>query len=77
MDLIETLDILADAVNQLAELAQEQAHIIEQYQMVERCVSAEQQRRLAMLDDKLMYLGHCARSRKGEKGGGADGRPFD
>lgn len=73
MDLIETLDVLTTAVNQLAELAKEQAIIIEQYQMVERSVSAEQERRLAMLDDKLMYLSQCAARRKGEKGGGADG----
>lgn len=73
MDLIETLDILADAVNQLAELAKEQAIIIEQYQMIDRKDVLEHRERLAALDEKLMYLSQCAARRKGERGGGSDG----
>jgi hypothetical protein len=68
MDLIETLSVLADAVNKLTELAAEQAAIIEQYQMVERETSREHRRRLAELDEKLMHLGTFAWTRKEERG---------
>lgn len=68
MDLIETLSVLADAVNKLTKLAAEQAVIIEQYQMVERETSREHRRRLAELDEKLMHLGTFAWARKEERG---------
>lgn len=64
MDLIATLEILADAVNQLAELAQEQATIIEQYQMIDKKGALEHRERLAALDEKLMHLGTFAWKRK-------------
>jgi hypothetical protein len=68
MDLIATLEILADAVNQLAELAKEQAIIIEQYQMIDGKDIRENRERLAELDDKLMRLGTFAWKRKEERG---------
>lgn len=68
MDLIATLEILADAVNQLTELAREQAKIIEQYQMIDRKGVLEHRERLAALDDKLMSLGTFAWKRKEERG---------
>jgi hypothetical protein len=68
MDLIATLEILADAVNQLAELAKEQAIIIEQYQMIDGKDIRENRKRLAELDDKLMRLGTFAWKRKEERG---------
>lgn len=68
MDLIATLEILADAVNQLAELAKEQAIIIEQYQMVDGKDIREHRERLAELDEKLMRLGARAWRRKEERG---------
>ena len=68
MDLIATLEILADAVNQLAELAKEQAIIIEQYQMIDGKDIRENRKRLAEMDDKLMRLGTFAWKRKEERG---------
>ena len=68
MDLIATLEILADAVNQLSELAKEQAIIIEQYQMIDRKGVLEHRERLAALDEKLMCLGARAWRRKEERG---------
>lgn len=68
MDLIETLSVLADAVQQLTKLANEQAIIIEQYQMVERSCILEHRERLAELDEKLMHLGTFAWARKEERG---------
>jgi hypothetical protein len=68
MDLIATLEILADAVNQLAELAKEQAIIIEQYQMIDRKGVLEHRERLAELDEKLVRLGTFAWKRKEERG---------
>lgn len=56
MDLIATLEILADATNQLTELAKEQAIIIEQYQMIDGKDIRENRERLAELDEKLMHL---------------------
>jgi hypothetical protein len=55
-------------VNQLAELAKEQAIIIEQYQMIDGKDIRENRKRLAELDDKLMRLGTFAWKRKEERG---------
>ena len=68
MDLIETLSVLADAVDSLTKLAVEQATIIEQYQMVERETSEEHRRRLAELDEQIMRMGTFAWKRKEEGG---------
>lgn len=68
MDLIETLNVLADAVDKLAELAKEQAAIIEQYQMIDGKDIREHRERLAELDDKLVRLGTFAWKRKEERG---------
>lgn len=68
MDLIEVLDVLADAVNELAEVAKEQAHIIEVYQMVDQKDIKENRERLAALDEKLMNLGTRAWRRTEERG---------
>ena len=55
-------------VGKLAELAKEQAAIIEQYQMIDGKDIRENRERLAELDEKLMHLGPFAWKRKEERG---------
>lgn len=53
MDLIETLDVLADVAEALISLAREQAVVIEQYHLTELCNRKDMEQRLADLDEKL------------------------
>lgn len=56
MDLIQTLDVLADVVNSLVSLAREQAIVIEQFHLTERVNYGNMEERLAELDDKLAKI---------------------
>lgn len=53
MDLIKTLDVLADVVESLLSLAREQAMVIEQFHLTERMNYGNMEERLAELDEKL------------------------
>lgn len=56
MDLVETLDALADVAEILIGLAKEQAKVIEQYHLTEQGNYQDMENRLAELDDKLARL---------------------
>lgn len=56
MDLIQTLDVLADVTESLIGLAREQALVIEQYHLTEQCNREDMRARLAELDDKFMGI---------------------
>ena len=56
MDLVETLDVLADMVDVLLSLAREQALIIEQFHLTEQYNRESMEQRLAELDDKLARI---------------------
>lgn len=68
MDLIQALDTLTDIVDKLAELAKEQAHIIEQNRLLDEQATRENRERLSAIDERLMSLGNRAWRRKEERG---------